>query len=142
MKKTPLRRKQPLTRKTRLRTMSKKRRKLMSVVGPARKLFVASVGACMVCRDWRAMQSHEIASGYAREKCLEHLDLQIAVCANCHEIVQHAKPAEQIAIRVLWDIDYRANLYNTLMGRVLVEADDVILRLALRNMKQLKKGNK
>lgn len=129
----------PLLRKTRLKPVSAKRQKLMRIVGPARKAFVAAVGKCMVCREADATDPHEIASGYAREKCLSHLELQIACCRECHKLMQHSPPAEQIAVLVMWGLDRLSTIYNDLMGRNLVEADDVIARLIFRNLKNPKK---
>jgi hypothetical protein len=129
MKRTPLKRKTPLKR------VSKKRAKLMRTVAPARKEFRLAVGVCMLCRQNPASENHEIARGPAREKCLEVLDLQLCVCRSCHDSIQHAHPADQLALRTIWDIDYRTLKYNELMGRNLIDAEDVIARLMFRNLK-------
>lgn len=132
MKRTPLKRKTRLERKTPMRRVSAKRAKLMRTVGPARKEFRLAVGVCMLCRQNPASENHEIANGAAREKCLEVLDLQLCVCRSCHEAIQTAHPADQLALRTIWDIDYRTLKYNELMGRNRVDTEDVIARLMFR----------
>src|SRR5689334_18289832 len=83
-----------------MRAVSKKRAKLMRVVGPARREMKEETGCCMVCRKplpVESLDAHEIAGGSARGKCLSEPLLQMVLCRACHTIAQTAPPADQIA---------------------------------------------
>lgn len=99
-----------------LRRVSKKRKKLNAGVNPERKAFVEAAGACMVCRVSPAVDAHEIASGHAREDCLTEWSLIMAVCRRCHTKIQHMKPEKQIALRTAFFIDQACEKYNELRG--------------------------
>ena len=133
MKRTALKRKTPLKR------VSAKRRKLLRVVGPIRKDFLANAGQCMICRSATPVDVHEIARGFAREECLGQPILQLALCRACHAIAQDAPAAEQIAAKILWEIDLAVELYAGLRARRTVAREDVILRLAMPNLPEVKR---
>lgn len=111
-----------------MRRQSKKRAALMRVAGPQRKAFVESVGACMVCRQRNAVDCHEIVNSAGREKCLTEWRLVMALCRQCHEIVQPLPPAEQIALRHKWEITQDCLLFCDLDSKAhtYVEYGDVL----------------
>ncbi len=127
---------QPKPRKP-IRRVSANRAKLMREVGPERKARKESTQRCMCCReplqpDW--LDIHEIASGPARQKCLEWIDLQLVLCRKCHDHVQNQPIAKQIALGVRWDIEKRCALYCELTGTAPthVTAEDVITFLMFK----------
>jgi hypothetical protein len=106
-------------KRTPLKRISAKRRKLMATAGPERRAYKEQVGQCMICRrqespDW--LDAHEIAAGAAREACLTEWNLILVVCRECHERIQHSKPEKQIAYLAKWFIDQACAKYNELKG--------------------------
>ena len=126
-------------KRSRLPSRSKKRAKLMRKVGPKRKEFLESVGACMFegC-GLDACDPHEIACGHARADCLDEFELVMGLCRKHHKIVQHWPPAKQIAMRTLWKLKQVCRLYCELRGtaETHVTAEEVIGYLMFRKRPQ------
>jgi hypothetical protein len=102
-----------------LKRISAKRRKLLATAGPERRAYKEQVGQCMICRQQLPADSldcHEIASGSAREACLTQWNLILVVCRECHERIQHSKPEKQIAYLAKFWIDQACAKYNELKG--------------------------
>ncbi len=123
--------------RTPLKRVSKKRAALMAKVGPERRARKESTQMCMCCREplpAYLLEIHEVASGPAREKCLEWIDLQLVLCRGCHEHVQRWPAAKQIALGMMWDIEKRCALYCDLKGYAptAVVADEVITFLMFK----------
>lgn len=107
----------------------------MQQVGPERKAYKEQVGCCMVCRMQlppESLDCHELAAGYAREKCLTEWLLIMVVCRTCHDRIQGTKPKYQMRLLLLWIADEMARKYCELKGyatthltgaEVLVEID-------------------
>lgn len=100
----------------RMKRNTAKRAKADRAKQPARRAFVTEAEVCMVCRQRPGQDAHEIASGNARERCLDQFDLIIVCCRECHDRIQGIKPAIQIAIRAAWWIDAVAAQYCELKG--------------------------
>jgi hypothetical protein len=110
--------------------MSAKRKALMQTLSPERLSLKEQVGECMLCcrrLEPEHLDVHEIASGPAREACLEQPSLQLVLCRGCHERVQSWPAAKQIAQRHRWMIVRECKLYCELKGRAptAVIANDV-----------------
>jgi hypothetical protein len=77
-----------LTRKTRMRTVSKKRAKVNRQAKPVRDAYLAAHPICEVCCRRRSTERHEITCGPAREASLDKIDVLLAVCGGidgCHD---------------------------------------------------------
>lgn len=102
-----------------IRRVSLKRAKLMRELAPERLARKREVGCCMDCRRVlppEALDIHEIASGAAREECLRVVELQLVLCRQCHDRLQGAKAALQIAVAVRWYAKRLCERYDELKG--------------------------
>ena len=74
-------------KRSRIRSVSSKRRKRMNEVRPLRQALVEAAGRCMACRvsarDAR-LDCHEILNGALRDKTLDEPCSLLVLCWNCN----------------------------------------------------------
>jgi hypothetical protein len=102
----PLRRKTPLKpggplKRTPLKRISNRRRKLMAAVKPFRDAYLARHLVCEVCLRRQPIELHEICSGAHREKALDKEYAVLAVCRTCHREIQSWAKSVQLALKVI-----------------------------------------
>lgn len=137
-RRTELKRGQPLKR-TPLKPVSAKRRKLMAEVKPFRDKYLASKFLCEACLKKRSQEVHEICRGPHREKALDKEYAVLALCRTCHEAMgSHCEwpVSKQLALKVLRSpamFGLNFDVVNELRGYSATEftADDVFNHLAL-----------
>lgn len=109
-----------LNKTARLKAISKNRRVLKALCDPSRKDFVEEAGACMVCRQARATDCHEIIRGEGREAAFGQPQLWMALCRTCHDALDDASewPVErQIMCRMIWEFESTVRLANICAGQ-------------------------
>lgn len=83
--------------------MSKKRAKQQREIGPARKAFVAEMGACCCCGG-KPSCVHEIFGGALRAITVADRRAWLAVCWDCHLYVLQDMPKEsQLKLKSVTD---------------------------------------
>lgn len=82
-----LTRRRPLLRKSRLRPISAKRRRVSALYRKLRLLHLTKNPSCKVCGKWPASQIHHKA-GRVGKKLVDTKDF-LAVCFECHEKIHH-----------------------------------------------------
>lgn len=106
MKRTPLNRKTPLRRgtsqlkRTRLKPVSDKRRKVKREVDPHRRHYVDETPLCERCYAVKPTDCHEIAAGAHRHRAERRANCWLALCRPCHDVVQGRPFAEQFELKV------------------------------------------
>lgn len=125
-------------RKKGLKRETEKRAMLRALVNPGRKGFLELHPVCMRCGRNLSDDVHEIARGHAREGCLLHPELQLALCRfPCHEDCgDYAKcPLEyQVAVRLVYDLERNLETLNTLRGRA---PDAIDLEMVLAQVREV-----
>ena len=99
-------------KRSRIRSVSSKRRKRMNEVRPLRQALVEAAGRCMACRvsarDAR-LDCHEILNGALRDKTLDEPCSLLVLCWNCNSNKMTDKAewpvARQLALLQLRDPD-------------------------------------
>jgi hypothetical protein len=143
MKRVPLTRRVPLKssskglKRTRLARVSKKRKSLMAKVKPIRDKYLESKLLCEVCIRRPAIEVHEITRGAAREKSLDKIEVLLAVCRPCHDLLGDNRKwpvTRQLALKFLrapYLVDLE--LVNELRGedQNSIDWDDVVIHLEL-----------
>lgn len=102
-------------KRTRLRSVSKETGKLNRHLKKQKDRDKERAGECMKCRQKlgrEILQQHEIGSGHARESCLFVDLLKLFLCADCHPDVQYWPIAKQIALSLLWHLEYACADYS------------------------------
>lgn len=134
MKSGPLHRRTPLTRKTEIKRVSDKTRKLIDEWGPVRKAFLEEMRAkgagrgCCVERHTSGhglclggMEVHEITRGSNRQLGFVRRVTWLAVCQRHHDLFDDYSrfpPERQLALKLCSDPEYYDRvLVNQLRGR-------------------------
>ena len=146
MKRSPLTRRVglkstvPPARRTRIKPVSDKRRKLMAKVKPFRDRYLAAHLQCEVCLRRKPVEVHEICRGPHREKSLDKDYAVLAVCRTCHDALGSHREwpvSRQLALKVirspeLFGLNFK--VVNELRGYSATEFEpaDVFNHLELR----------
>lgn len=141
LKRTEWNRKPSQLKRTRLKPMSSKRRKLMNEVGPERRAYLAEHPNCACCGQ-PASCVHEIASGPARDAALGERCAWLATCWDCNAYALPDKvkwPIErQLCVKAASDPEYydrrRVNVLRGRSPEAISEVDVLVVALG-RNAK-------
>jgi hypothetical protein len=93
MKRTPLSRKKPLRR-----VSERKRMEKAATDGP-RRFYVEHARTCQCCQLANPTDCHEIAAGSSRHRSVYLPNTWLALCRECHELVQGMNLNEQVALK-------------------------------------------
>lgn len=104
-----------------MRRVSKKRRSLMSQVGPWREQFRERVGRCEKCLKScpaASLDVHELVPGYVRAKALDKPYAVLALHRHCHTEIEALTIPHQMAYLIrARSKDFNLELYWKLLGR-------------------------
>lgn len=89
MKRKPLKRSTGrLKRKSRIRPVSKKRRKRNAEVREFRAGLKEEIRRCEICTQVKPLDCHEITRGsYARQRALDQRACILVLCRDCHNVL-------------------------------------------------------
>jgi hypothetical protein len=108
MKRSELKRKTPLIRKTPIKPMSAKKKQEIADTSAMRAAYVAEQGCCECCGTKLATDCHEIPSGPGRSVAVYLPNTWLALCRACHQQLQSSDVPSQIGIKwrsVLRDVN-------------------------------------
>jgi hypothetical protein len=96
--------------------MSAKKRAEIAETRDLRAQWLEAVFVCEVCLDHRARHVHEIPAGAHRQRSVRDPRCWLAVCAECHDLIQGTPFDSQLGLAV--DASKRA--INNAVGRNVV----------------------
>jgi hypothetical protein len=108
MKRSELKRKTPLIRKTPIKPMSAKKKQEIADTSAMRAAYVENQGLCDACQVNQACDCHELASGPGRAAAVYLPNTYLALCRPCHTRLQGGPIPPQIVIKwmsVLRDVN-------------------------------------
>ena len=122
-----------------MRSVSKKRAKLIREMREARRTFAMEHEACCVCGERKEITVHEIVRGAFREKGYQERCTWLPACFDCNSGPLHSHIewpiAYQLALKAICDLEYYdRRKVNELRGR---SPDDVTEMDVLWAMQQI-----